>query len=478
MKKIIAIALVLVLAMSLSVAAFAAGTKVYCAAPADWAECYVYTWDNNNSAVTGQWPGTKMTKNGDLWEFEVPAGATKIIFNNGNGTQTADLDMPTDNKVKFDVAGKAWAEKNANVDPAPTPSGWYVAGTMNSWNCADEAYKMTANGDGTFSFTFAVTAGDYQLKVTNGTWDTCFGDPNGPEGNYAFTATEDTNCVVKFDGVSAITHEFKADAQPDNGNNNTNNENNNTNNESNNSQNTTTGKRVLTIEAPASWVKVYIYTWEPASLGDFPGSEVQKSGNVYKAEIDNALVNLVVSGRKADDTPQQTDDIKLDSNGKNVTIKIADDGKATITYAGQSSGGGRKPAAEAPQGNLSNYRVVGNADWMGNWDAASNLGQMVDMGNGIYRKNFDNVKPGSYELKITKDGKWDNAYGVNGNNFTFTVDQECTITVDFNVNTGAIEVYGIGVPGTADVSMLSVVILLALASVTAVVLIVNKKKFI
>jgi hypothetical protein len=243
------------------------------------------------------------------------------------------------------------------------------------------------------------------------------------------------------------------------------------------------GKRVLTIEAPAAWSKVYIYTWEPASLGDFPGSEVQKSGNAFKAEIENSLVNLVVSGRKADDTLQQTDDIKLETNGKNVTIKIADDGKATVSYEGQASNsgntsGGRKPAAAAPQGNLSNYRVVGDAAWMGSWDAASNLGQMIDMGNGVYRKNFDNVAPGSYALKITKDGKWDNAIGVNGNNFTFTVDQKCTITVDFNANTGAIEVYGTGVPGTADISMLSVVVLLALASVTAVVLVVNKKKFI
>lgn len=244
----------------------------------------------------------------------------------------------------------------------------------------------------------------------------------------------------------------------------------------------TTGNRNLTIKAPASWTKVYIYTWEPADLGDFPGSEVQKSGDANKTSIKKSLVNLVVSGDKADGTRQQTDNITLETNGKDVTITIADDGKATVTYAGQSgsTGGNRKPAAAAPQGNLSNYRVVGNAAWMGSWDAASNLGQMVDMGNGVYRKNFENVEPGSYQLKITKDGKWDNAYGVNGQNFTFTVDQKCTITVDFKLNgdTGVIEVYGAGVPSTADISMLSVVVLLALASVTAVVLVVNKKKFI
>jgi hypothetical protein len=78
---------------------------------------------------------------------------------------------------------------------------------MNDWNCADESYKMTANGDGTFSYTFNVTPGDYQLKVTNGTWDISFGDPNGPEGNFAFNASDEGKATVKFDG-SNVSVEF------------------------------------------------------------------------------------------------------------------------------------------------------------------------------------------------------------------------------------------------------------------------------
>lgn len=242
------------------------------------------------------------------------------------------------------------------------------------------------------------------------------------------------------------------------------------------------GNRTLTIKAPAAWTEVNVYTWNPEDLGGFPGAKAQKDGSVYKASIKNSIVNLVISGQdRGDTTRPQTANIALESNGKDVTITIADDNSHKIEYAGSSStGGGRKPAAANPQGTLSNYRVVGNAAWMGSWDAASNLGQMVEVSTGVYRKNFENVAPGSYELKITKDGKWDNAYGVNGQNYTFTVDTKCTITVDFKLqgNTGVIEVYGTGVPATADISMLSVVVLLALASVTAVVLVVNKKKFI
>ena len=246
-------------------------------------------------------------------------------------------------------------------------------------------------------------------------------------------------------------------------------------------QNAGTGNRTLTVKVPSSWTKVYVYTWEPEDFGTYPGGEIQKSGDVYKTSIKNSMKNLIVTGEKSDTSTQKTADLVLEANGKDVTVTVAEDGNATITYAGGSSStGNRKPAAADPQGNLSIYRVVGNAAWMGSWDAASNLGQMIDMGNGVYRKNFDNVEPGSYQLKITKDGKWDNAYGVNGQNFTFTVDQKCKITVDFKLNgdTGVIEVYGTGVPQLGDISMLSVVVLMALASVTAIVLVVNKKKFI
>ena len=111
MKKIIAIALVLIMVLSLSVAAFAAGTKtVYCKAPDDWTSCYVHAWGSSGD-LTGGWPGAPATKDSStgLWKYDVPAEATNVIFHNNAGTQTGDLVMPTDNKVKFDVAANAWS---------------------------------------------------------------------------------------------------------------------------------------------------------------------------------------------------------------------------------------------------------------------------------------------------------------------------------------------------------------------------------
>lgn len=255
-----------------------------------------------------------------------------------------------------------------------------------------------------------------------------------------------------------------------------------------------TGKVMLYVKVPADWTKVYAYSWdasENALLGAWPGSAITgKDGEWVKGEIPNNLTNLVIST-----DGKQTQNLQLDA-GKNVWVAVSDkavDGKheATVTYtapAGSNSGNttptkpqGGQAADPTPQGTLSNYRVVGSAAWMGNWDPANDAGRMIDVGNGVYKKNFENVEPGSYELKVTKDGKWDVSYGDGtGQNFTFTVTEKCTITVTFTLkdNQGVIHVKGAGVPSTADVSMVSVIVLLVLATTATAVLVINKKKFI
>ena len=263
---------------------------------------------------------------------------------------------------------------------------------------------------------------------------------------------------------------------------------------------TATGTVTLSVKGLSDWNKIYVYSWDSDNkplLGEWPGSEItKKNGDWVTGAIPANLTNLVIST-----DGKQTQNLQIDA-GKDVWVVVNDtvDGEnkhaATVTYTNPGTGsttpttdptqatqGTSNKAADnpAPSGTLSNYRVVGNATWMGNWDPANNAGQMYDVGNGVYKKNFDNVEPGSYELKITKDGKWDVSYGDGtGQNFKFTVTEKCTITVSFAIkdNTPVIEVYGTGVPSTADVSMISVIVLLVLATTATAVLVINKKKFI
>ncbi len=107
MKKLISIVVVMAMLMSLSAVALANGTTtVYCNAPSSWSNCNVYWWGSKQ--VNPGWPGEAMTKGADgIWYYEVPSDATNVIFNNGS-VQSADLTMPTDNKVQFNYTDKEW----------------------------------------------------------------------------------------------------------------------------------------------------------------------------------------------------------------------------------------------------------------------------------------------------------------------------------------------------------------------------------
>lgn len=65
---------------------------IYTTNPKNWANVYVYLYSRDGSAsyTNGSWPGAKMTKKGDLWEYQVPETLwtnASVIFNGNNGDQ-------------------------------------------------------------------------------------------------------------------------------------------------------------------------------------------------------------------------------------------------------------------------------------------------------------------------------------------------------------------------------------------------------
>lgn len=154
--------------------------------------------------------------------------------------------------------------------------------------------------------------------------------------------------------------------------------------------------RKLTVHAPDGFGDLYAYTWEPEVFGTFPGVRMERMGTQYEMQIPNNMVNLVINWKNGYDEWAGSDSIRLDTNGMDAVITIDEYADYTIKYV---------------DSNVATYRVVGNAEWMGNWDAASDLGKMQQLSTNKYQKIFRNVQPGSYEFKITKDGKWDNAIG-------------------------------------------------------------------
>ena len=144
MKKLISLVVAIAMLMSMSAVVLAAGTTtLYCNAPSTWSKCYVYWWGSSQSNPT--WPGEPMTKDSNgVWAYNVPSDAANVIFTNGSGAQSADLPMPTGNKVQFNYVDKEWVTVGTQgaeltlikvyVDTAATG----LTGTPNAyiWDCA------------------------------------------------------------------------------------------------------------------------------------------------------------------------------------------------------------------------------------------------------------------------------------------------------------------------------------------------------
>jgi hypothetical protein len=109
----------------------------------------------------------------------------------------------------------------------PTSATYYVVGTFNSWTNPDPEYAMTEEG-GVYTKTLTLEAGDYMLKVTNGTWkdggnwgyDALLEIPAGVtrnnDGNIVFTLAEAGDVVVTFNGTNVtIAGNFYVSSEPD-----------------------------------------------------------------------------------------------------------------------------------------------------------------------------------------------------------------------------------------------------------------------
>ena len=65
---------------------------------------------------------------------------------------------------------------------------------------------MTDNGDGTYSATFDIPAGEYEAKVAlDGAWTENYGVDGAADGdNYAFTLDADSSVTFTFDSDSKL----------------------------------------------------------------------------------------------------------------------------------------------------------------------------------------------------------------------------------------------------------------------------------
>ena len=194
-----------------------------------------------------------------------------------------------------------------------------IAGTMNGWN-ANSSDRMTDNGDGTYSYTFAnMAAGEYEFKFTvNGSWDTCYGgaflgsgqesDLYSPGSNIKFTLAEAADVVIL---LNMNTNKFTVTIG--------------------NQVDAPVGKIKIHVSVPEGWGDAYVYVWNPEHLGSWSGTKVENGVFELPAKFEGMIIN--------NGNGLQTADIKdIDLTKSEVWIVVDSLGGYTLSYTEPAPG--------------------------------------------------------------------------------------------------------------------------------------------
>ena len=200
--------------------------------------------------------------------------------------------------------------------------------------------------------------------------------------------------------------------------------------------------RSLSVKASGQVNTLHVYSEDDRGnkpFGNYPGALLSQQDGWYQISIP-ADLDMLILVRNSQSTepglaPGQSDQLWLQPD-QDVWITLAADLSTVIRYGSPDNEPTKPSATLDSQGTPSVYRVVGNMHFLGNWDPANDQGIMAEVSPGVYKKTFENVPPGDYQILITKDGRWDQYWGQNGSNFCFTVEHTCTLFVTFTLENG------------------------------------------
>ena len=252
---------------------------------------------------------------------------------------------------------------------------YYLRGSMNGWG-ADDSNKMTDNGDGTYSITMDLAAGDYEFKgaIADWTWS-C------PSSNMAMSlSAADTVTFVLNPSAYTLTYTLASGAEP---------------------EVPVVENVTLYCNAPADWTVCYCYWWgSTVENPEWSGKEMTKgSDGIWyidvPADADNVIFNN--GSAQSSDLPMPTDD----------NVQYNYEAKTWGTYGGTV-------VEPDPMVIESVYAVgagSGNFLYGAEWDPASGFNVMEGVDN-VYTITYMGVAAGTYEYKFAANGTWDISWGA------------------------------------------------------------------
>ena len=259
-----------------------------------------------------------------------------------------------------------------------------------AWNPGDANNQMTLNAEtGLYEKVYSnVPAGTFEFKVTDGSWDNCWGQDGN---NFQFATESESNITITFNAETKEITVSAAAVQP---------------------------------RYVAGYGSLCGTDWDPGFAANKMalGADGLYTMTYYSVPA-GTYEFKVTDGSWSNSWGMDGANYQLTTEAEcNVTIIFNDETKVIEV----------KLAEVAP------YFVAGSFDLCGaNWDPGFAANKMTLGADGVYFKTFKNVPAGSHEFKIT-NGSWDKNWGVDGPggaNCAFTTDEAYNVTVTFNAET-------------------------------------------
>ena len=174
---------------------------VYFEKPSGWSNAYVYLFDSaTNSTVGASWPGTKMTDMGEdiyCYEYSNPTSTLMLVFNSGDGKQTADLEYvdcgyytqagykkTIEKQDNVDVTSVSVSKSSVSVKKGETAT---VTATVSPSNATNKTITWTSSNT-----SVATVSGGVITGVKAGTATITAKSNNGKTATVSVTVTEDS----------------------------------------------------------------------------------------------------------------------------------------------------------------------------------------------------------------------------------------------------------------------------------------------
>lgn len=193
-------------------------------ASSSWSSVYAYVWDsgNGNKEYLGGWPGTSLSKDDASGYYKVSATGTfttpMIIFNNGSGTQTADLSFI--NNAIYTASGYTGLYDGSSDTPDTPSAGdntWTFYYSDTNWANSVYAYVWDG-GNGNKEYLGGWPGSAMTYDSANSRWEISFtttdtlASPMVVFNNGSGSQTADLNLtnlgIYKYSGLDSIATSF------------------------------------------------------------------------------------------------------------------------------------------------------------------------------------------------------------------------------------------------------------------------------